>query len=464
MTNTETVARHDAAPSGGIRSARTRLLLEAPILPTLLRLAAPGVVLLTIQAVSGSLDTLFVGRLGPQPLAGVSLVYPAWMLMVTMSAGAMGGGVASAIARALGARRKADADDLVTHSLVIALVMSGVFTAGMLAGGPLLFRAMGGTGAALQAALVYSRIVFAGAAAVWLLNTFSAILRGTGQMAVPAVVVIAGELLHVALAPCLIFGLGPFPSLGVIGAGTSLVISNGLRAAALGAYVLAGRAPVRMPARLPRLRLALFWDVLRVGLPSSMGTILMNVNVAAVTSLVGPLGTFALAGYGMGARLEYLLIPLVFGFGTALVTMVGTNVGAGALVRARRITWVGGGLAAIVTEIIGLVAALIPWAWIGLFSTQPEVLSAGEIYLRIVGPTYGCIGLGLALYFALQGFGRIAWMVLIGGVRLGIAVGGAWLASRLGGGLPAMFAAIALSVLVYGVAMAITARAITRHR
>jgi putative MATE family efflux protein len=464
MSSTEITARPLATPAAAAADPRTRLLLEGPILSTLLRLSAPNVVLLSVQAVSASLDALFVGRLGPQALAGVSLVFPAWMLMVTMSSGGVGGGVASAIARALGARRQERANELVTHSLVIALVMSAVFTAGMLAGGPLLFRGIGGTGAALQAAVTYSQIVFSGAVAVWLVAIFSAILRGTGQMAVPAGIVVGGELLHMALCPCLVFGLGPFPALGIAGAGTSLVVSNVVRAGALGAYLLSGRGAVRLPAGLPRLRLDLFWDVLRVALPGSVGTILTNVNVAALTGLVGSFGIFALAGYGMGARLEYLQIPLVFGFGTALVTMVGTNVGAGALRRARRITLVGGAVAAAVTETIGLVAAIVPWAWMELFTTQPQVIAAGETYLRIVGPAYGLMGFALALYFASQGLGRVVWPVLVGGGRLLIAVGGAWLAVRVGAGLWVLFAAVAAGIVYHGAAMSIVIGVLTRRR
>jgi Na+-driven multidrug efflux pump len=154
----------------------------------------------------------------------------------------------------------------------------------------------------------------------------------------------------------------------------------------------------------------------------------------------------------MGARLEYLQIPLVFGFGSALVTMVGTNIGAGRQARAERIAWIGAGMAAALTGVIGLGAALAPYAWLGLFSTDPEVLHAGATYLRIVGPAYGFFGLGLALYFASQGAGRLLWPVLAGFSRLVIASVGGWLASRwFGGGLTALFGVMALAFVVFGI-------------
>ena len=127
----------------------------------------------------------------------------------------------------------------------------------------------------------------------------------------------------------------------------------------------------------------------------------------------------------MGARLEYLQIPIVFGLGSALVTMVGTNAGAGQKKRAERIAWAGAGLAAAITGSIGLAAALYPAAWMGLFSRDPAVLAVGATYLRIVGPAYGFFGLGLALYFASQGAGRLMWPLAAGFVRLMVAAAAA---------------------------------------
>ena len=134
-------------------AARTRLLLEGPVAPTLLRLAAPNVLVMVLQATVSTLDAVFVGWLGGDALAGASVVFPLVMLMQTMSAGGMGGGIASAVARALGGGRRADADRLAAHGILIALGMAALFTATLLAAGPAIYRAMGGHGAALDAAL-----------------------------------------------------------------------------------------------------------------------------------------------------------------------------------------------------------------------------------------------------------------------------------------------------------------------
>jgi len=444
-----------AAPAPTVLAPRTRMLLEAPIAPTLLRLAAPNLVMMLVQPLVAAAEAYFLGWLGGDTLAGVSLVFPLIMLMQTMSAGGMGGGVSSAIARALGGGRDDDANALVLHAVVIAGAMGVLFTAGLLWAGPALYGAMGGTGDALEVALTYSNIVFAGALAVWFFNTLANVARGTGNMLLPASLVVGGAVLVLGLAPALIFGWGPLPSLGVAGAGAALVAYYVLGTVILLAYFCSGRGLVRLSFAGTRLRWRLFWEILRVGAPGALNTVQTNLTVVVLTGLVGGFGTIALAGYGMGARLEYLQIPLVFGLGSALVTMVGTNVGAGNRSRARRVAFVGAGMAFALTESIGLLAALFPHAWLGLFTVDPDIVAAGSTYLRVVGPSYGFFGLGLALYFASQGAGHLLWPLVAGFMRLTLAVIGGWMAIHwFGGGLAALSAAMAFAFVVFGVTLA----------
>ncbi|MGH7397211.1 MAG: MATE family efflux transporter, partial [Candidatus Rokuibacteriota bacterium] len=411
-------------------SPRTRLLLEGPVAGTLLRLAAPNVLVMVLQAAVSTLDAVFVGWLGSTALAGVSLVFPLVMLMQTMSAGGMGGGVASAVARALGAGRRDDADALVIHAIVIALVMGGLFTLTFELAGPALYRAMGGTDQVLAAAVAYSRVLFGGAVAYWLFNILSSAIRGSGNMSVPASVMVASGLLYLALSPALILGWGPLPRLGIAGAASASVLSFGLGSLALLAFLYSRRSLTRPTLRGRGLRRGLFREILRVGAPGALNTVLTNLTVVVLTALVGPFGASALAGYGLGARLEYLQIPIVFGLGAGLVTMVGTSVGAGDRERAVRVAWVGAAMAAGITGVIGILAALFPQAWLGLFTTDPAVLAAGTRYLTIVGPFYGFFGAGLALYFASQGAGRLLWPLCAGFTRLIVAGAGGWLATR----------------------------------
>lgn len=435
------------APAG--MSPRTRLLLHANLLPTLLRMAWPNMLVMLAQAATGLIETFYVSRLGTDALAGMALVFPGFMMMGMLSAGALGGGISSAVARALGGGRRGDADVLVLHALAINGTIGLALSAAFLLGGPALYRAMGGEGGSLDAALQYSNVVFAGNVLVWLMNALASTIRGTGNMLVPAVAVCLGVALLIPLSPLLIFGLGPVPGLGIAGGGVAVLLTTAITGALLAWYVQSRHSLAR--PRLARLRWAPTADILRVGGVGALNTLQTTLTVTLTTALVGAAaGPDAVAGYGTAARLEYLLIPLVFGLGAPLVALVGTNIGAGQPGRALRAALLGGAVAFALTEAIGLLAASFPLAWLRVFGAEPRMLATGADYLRVVGPTYGFFGLGLCLYFASQGAGRLAWPLLAGLVRMLVAVGGGWLALRLTGSLVWAFGALSVALVAYG--------------
>ena len=429
---------------------RTRLLLEAPTASTLLRLAIPNMLVMLAQAAAGLVETYFIGKLGTDALAGVALVFPVVMLMQMMSAGAMGGGIASSIARALGAGRRADANALALHALVIALCLGAAFAIGVVGGGRWIYQAMGGSGRALEAALTYSNWIFAGAVLVWLFNSLGAVLRGTGNMAFPAAVTCIGVLILVPASPVLIFGWGPFPALGIAGGAVALLSYYVLGCLAFVAYLWGGRSVLHPSLRTVRFRWPLFRDILRVGAVAALVTVTTNLTIIIGTAFVGGFGPAAIAGYGTGARLEYLLVPLVFGLGGPLVAIVGTSIGAGERERALRTAWIGAAIAFTLTEAIGLCAAAFPMAWLSLFDTDARMLEAGATYLRTVGPFYGMFGLALSLYFASQGAGRLLWPLLGAAARLAIAALAGWLALRWTGELSHVFLAQSLGLVAAG--------------
>ncbi|MGO4393230.1 MATE family efflux transporter [Variovorax sp. M-6] len=433
---------------------RTQRLLEAPIVPTLLRLAAPNVVVMVAQASVGLIETFFVGKLGTDALAGMALVFPIVMLMQMTSAGAMGGGIASSIARALGARRRDDADALVLHAIAIAVGFGLLFMAAMLLGGRWLFTLMGGTGASLEAALIYSNVAFAGAVLVWLFNSLAAVVRGTGNMTVPANVTVVGVVVLIPLSPLLIFGWGPIPGLGIAGGAVALLVYYLGGSLALWAYLRSERSLLKPSWARAHFRWPLFRDILRIGLVGAVSTVATNLSIGIATALTGHFGPGAIAGYGTASRLEYLLVPLVFGLGAPLVAMVGTCIGAGQRERALRATWAGAAIAFGLSGAIGLAAALFPRPWLLLFGSDPAMLEAGSQYLRAVGPFYGFFGVGLVLYFASQGAGRLLWPVLGNIARLIVAGLGGWLALRWGGDLAHVFVMQGAALVVYGIVIA----------
>jgi putative MATE family efflux protein len=442
------VGRPNAAASRF--DTRTRLLLDGPILATLLRLATPNVLVMFVQASVGLIETYFVAKLGTDALAGVALVFPVLMLMQMMSAGAMGGGISSAVARALGAGRRTEADALVFHALIIAGGFGLLFMLSILGCGRWLYSTMGGTGASLTAALTYSDVMFTGAILVWTFNSLASAIRGTGNMVVPALVTCAGAIALIPLSPCLIFGWGPFPEFGIAGGAVAVIAYYAAGTIVFATYLWSGRSVVRLSFHNTRLRWSLFREILRVGAVAALITVQTNLTIAIAMGFVGRFGPAAIAGYGTGSRLEYLLVPLVFGLGAPLVAMVGTNIGAGQRDRALRAAWVGAGLATGLTEMIGLWAAAFPHAWLSLFGSDAAMLDSGSRYLRAVGPCYGLFGLGLALYFASVGAGRLLWPLLANLMRLAIVAVGSWLALGWSGDLSHVFLALSAALAVFG--------------
>ncbi|TDR90504.1 MATE family efflux transporter [Enterovirga rhinocerotis] len=428
---------------------RTRRLLTAPIGPTLLRMAAPNVLVMLVQASIGLIETYFIAQLGTDALAGMALVFPVVMMVQMISAGAMGGGIMSAVSRTLGAGRRVEADALVWHATLIALLLGAATTVAALVAGPALYAALGGREGSLAAALTYSNTVFLGILFMWLFNSLAAVIRGTGNMMFPAAVMVIGAVILIPLSRLLIFGGGPVPALGIVGGAIAFVLYYVAGTAACIAYLWAGRTMLRPTPLPPALHWAPAGMILKVGVISSLVSVTTNVTIAFATGFAGTYGPAAVAGYGTGARLEYLLVPLVFGLGSPMGALVGTAIGAGDRRRALRIAWTGALIAGLLTEAIGIAAALRPEAWLRLFGDDPAMIETGSLYLRIVGPFYGAFGLGLALYFAAQGAGRVGWPLIGGLLRVAVAVGGGLVALRTGAGLAGVFLALGIALLVF---------------
>jgi putative MATE family efflux protein len=403
---------------------------------------------LVAQTAVNIAEAYYVGFLGTDALAGAALVFPIFMLMTMMSNGGIGSGVSSAVARAIGAGRDGDAEAIAFHAIVVAVVAGGLFTLATTLLGPALYRALGGQAGALEAALRYSNYLFAGAIPVWIVNLQAAALRGAGNVRVPALVTLVGALVMIPASPLLIFGLGPLPGLGIAGAGIAFGLYYCGAMLVLLRYMASGRSSLHV--RLAPLRGRLFADILKVGLPTALNAVLVNLTVILVTALAGRFGTSELAAYGIASRLDYIMIPILFGLCTATLTMVGINVGAGQSGRARRIAGLSALTGAILVGAIGAIAAVHPPLWLGLFSHDADVQREGAIYLRIVAPAYAALGFGFVLSFAGQGAGHVLWPFVASALRILIAAGGGYVATTMmGGSMASLAAMVTLSLLAY---------------
>jgi len=425
---------------------RARLMLEGPVLPVLLRLSAPNLAEAAARIGFIAADAVFIGWLGPEALAGVSLVFPLLLLVQMVSASGFGTGVAAAVARSLGAGDRDTADALAAQALWLALAAWLATSAVMLPAGPPLWAALGATGPALEAANAYSTLVFAGIGLVWLMNLLANAVRGTGAMAVSAGAIVAGEAVHLLLSPALILGWGPFPALGVRGAAIGVLAAYGTGALVLLAWLCGGWAGAGLRRGRLAPRLAAMRGVLRVGLLAVLTILLIQATAMATTALVAGFGAAALAGYGAAQRLELLQLPITFAFGSAVIAMVAANLGAGQGERARAVARAGALVSGGIGLGFGALALLLPGAWMRLALADAEAVAAGTLYLRLIGPALPLLGLALGLGFALLGAGRAALPAVAGALRLLVLAGGGGLALALGAGLPAVFLAVAVAV------------------
>ena len=439
---------------------RTQQMLSAPPLPLLVGMAAPSTVAFFIQGSVSLAEVWFIGQLGEISLAAIALAFPLLMLTQTLSGGAMGGAVAAAIARALGAGDIVRAERLVWHALALA-VMGGVgLLVIFLLGGRAFLQFLGGEDEVLRQAYAYAVVLLSGSVFLWLIGTVTAIYRGMGVMQFPAAIMIFNALVQIPLSGCLILGWGGLPALGIIGAAISAIVAAALLCLPLFVKLSKGDLPVRLRLSAMRFCKSDFDEILRVALPASLSPLLTIATVLVLTAYVASFGEAALAGYGIGSRVEFLIIPLVFGLGAAMTTAVGASVGAGELDRAERLGAIGGLSAGVIAGLVGIVLALFPNAWIGVFTDVPAVHAAARSYIEIVGPLFFFHGLGLSLYFASQGASAMFWPVWATVLRVLVAaLGGYVLAFTLDFGLSGIYTAAAAAMLTYAVVIAAAIKA-----
>jgi putative MATE family efflux protein len=412
------------------------------------RLALPTTLVAFAQGAGQMLEVWFVGHLGTEALAGYALVLPLLLLLQGTSSGAMGGGVSSAIARALGGGRPKEAADLVWHAMVIAVGMGVLYTFVVEVFGEKLFSAMGGRGAVLDHAVSYSSWLFAGATLAWITNTLAAVLRGAGNMRLPARIMLVMWPAQALLSGVLLMGT----KMGLAGAG--LAYSLGFLAAAgvMGYAILSGGAGFKPAARFDP-QMALFGKILSVGAIATVMAFIANLNTVLVTRIIADEGIAAIAAYGIGVRLEFMMIPLAFGIGAALTTLVGMAVGRGDWKGARRVAWTGALMSGGLAGGVGLMVSLFPTFFSRIFSADPAVQAATRLYLVIVGPSFAGLGVGMAFYFASQGAGRMRIPFVAALSRLTLAVGGGWALSTQFG-MAGAFMGVAAALFSYGAIVA----------
>ena len=427
----------------------------APRLKAIARLATPTTLVMLAQIVASTFDAWMAGHLGTASLAGFALVFPIMILMQMMAAGGIGGGIAAAVARATGRNRLDEAHDLGIHAIIIALCCAALFTAATFIFGPAIYRFLSGAragtadSAAVDAALAYAYPLFGGAFANWVLLALASVYRGLGNAIFPGRCMLAGSLLQIPLGYALTFGIAGLPGLGIAGIGLAPPIAQTIAAYFIWRRLRDGTAPITLTWRAGIAKGAYFFDILRVGLISSFSALMASMTTLLVTGLVAPFGLAALAGYGLGARLEFFLTPLTFGIGSALTVLVGQAAGRGNFAEARAVALTGSLIAAAICGAVGLFVSFAPLVWAHIFTHDPGVEATTVAYLTRLGPVYAFFGLGLSLTFAAQGVARMGIPIMASVLRLG-GIFAAVIFLGVGGSLDSLYTSVALAMVAFG--------------
>jgi Na+-driven multidrug efflux pump len=266
---------------------------------------------------------------------------------------------------------------------------------------------------------------------------------------------LVGAIVYVPLSGILTLGLADWPGFGVTGSAIAAVFVAAGTTYFQAYAICTGRLGFAPTLIGPGLRWSIFREILIVGVPGSVTTLITNLTTVVMIGLVGRFGVVALAGYGIGARLEYLIGPVAFGIGSGLTTMVGVAAGANAWRRAVKVAWIGALIAFIAIGLIGWVVALFPDLWSRLFTSDDLVAAASRAYIRHVAPFFCLLGLGISLNFASQGASRMTVPLLASFARLITATGAGWIVvEKTNFGLDGLFGAIALGLIVYGCLLA----------
>src|SRR5215813_860524 len=398
------------------RSEPEHLLAIAP-LAAVARLAGPTTLVMAVSAVSNILYTHFVSRLGVE---------------------------------ALGAGRREAAAALAGQALAVSVAIGIGFGVAAQVGMPVLFRLMGASGAVLDSATLFGRVLFGGAAITFLGGMFDSVLRGEGNVRVPAIWSTTSLVLQIACTPLFMFVFG----WGLVGAALAMLACQLVATVARAFWVLGGHGLVRPVLRPARSTLAPLREIFRVGVPAALSTSVSNVGLMALTAVVTRLGKADLAAYGLGTRLDFLLMSFGFGFGAAVLTLVGLATGAGRFDRIRAFVTRAAAIAIVFLGVPGMIVWWRPALWLGLFTDDAGIHAVGTQYFGIVGPTYPFVGVTMVVAFAFQGLGRATLPLALTIARVAGVLAVAVLCTHgLGLGERAVFTTIAAGNVASALAM-----------
>lgn len=380
-------------------------ITDRPIVPTLLYLSWPIIVGQFLQLSYNIADTFWVGQLGAEYLAAISISFPLIFVVFSVAGGFSISGVAL-VSQYTGAREKEKANLAAGQVVIIALGLSLIFSSlGLIFGQPLL-RLVGAGDDVLPHAWAYFRIITGGIPLIFLYFIFTAVLEGVGDTITPMKIKVASVLFNIILDPFIIFGWSFFPEWGIQGAAIATVTTR-FAGALVATYILVkGRKGLQIRLKHLVPDRDMIKRIFRIGVPSAVGMSAVSTAMTVMTAIVAVFGTFTVAAWGVGSRIFSLFVMIAIGLSRGTAILVGQHLGADQPDQAGRTAFV----AAIIVFVLMVTVAGGIWLFsepiMGLFSDEPQVVEIGTGLLRIASFGYAFLGVLMVLGGALQGAGK----------------------------------------------------------
>jgi putative MATE family efflux protein len=396
--------------AGVIRRIEAHEMGTGKVLPTMITIGLPAAAGGIFQSAFEMTDTLFISWLGKDQISGVSLVGPL-MFTAFAIAQAVNVGISALVSRHLGAGRKDEAQKVMTHGLVLSAVVGILLTVVLSVALEPILRSLGASGQIAVCARQFCQIIFLGIALMHVGTAADGALRAQGDTVTPMQVGIVTNIANALLNYTFIFLL----HMGVRGSATATLITRSIMCVVLLSRLWHPRCQVRPGgsrglALAERLRVvgSIYW----IGIPASVGMLAMSLSMVFINSLLVRMDPYAVGVLGIAGRLEMMACVPVFGLFSAVVPMVGYNLGARSYERIREVVWVSACLSAVIMGISGLVLFLFPAPLFGIFTKDPAMLPLGVSYLRIMMPVYPLIGASIMMSAAFQGLG-MSWVAMV---------------------------------------------------
>ena len=383
----------------------TRDFTQGPILPALIILAIPMILEMSMEALFAIVDTFFVSRLGADSIAVVGLTESILVLAYAVAIGLSIGATAT-VARRVGEQDLDGAARTATHVVYLGVLVAVVMGLAGLIFAPQLFRLLGAEPRVIELGTPFMRIMLGTNIVIVFLFLLNGIFRGAGDAAIALRVLIIANGLNIIFCPMFIFGIGPFPKLGVTGAAVATVCGRGV-GVLYAAWALFIRENGRLNVKSEHWKFdpKLLWSLVTLSSTAVLQFLIATLSWTGLVMILAGFGTFALAGYQIGLRvIMFVLLPAV-GLANAAATLVGQNLGAGKPERAERSVWLAGGLNAGLLGLAGLFFVIFPGLVVSIFTTDPAVSAYASDCLRIVGYGYAFYGLGMVMESSFNGAG-----------------------------------------------------------